>query len=197
MKKSFFFLAIPLLTHFFSFSLQALEIQVEAKAAYFTPSDYRFNKMYSGNGLYNIELSVKTWQTLYVWAEAGVLSKSGHSLGHHRHRSHIKLEPLGLGVKYFFDVGMGIVHPYVSVGIQSTRLELHEHKHHRMHKSSNWGLGGVLNVGGQIDLTHNFFADIFVGGNLGRVHISRKNFFHTHSIDITGTFIGFGLGKRF
>jgi outer membrane protein len=173
------------------------KIFLEAKAGYFYPASHRFRKIYSnGSGIYGIELNVKAYDWLYVFASGNYFVKNGHSIGG-KHRTKVALVPLALGLEYVhWKHHLGV---YAGVGVTSTYLNTHYHSQYVIHSVSKWGVGGVAKLGLLVDVYKRLYLDLFTNYYYARIH-----FHNTHggklmrnTANVGGLSAGVGLGFRF
>jgi len=189
MRKLFMFLLL-----FVTSQVQALEMNVELKAGYFTPTSHRLDKMFSGAGVYSVAVTARTWEELHLWAEVGNYSKAGRSMKPH-HKARIDLVPVTLGAKYIYDIER--VHPHFGIGIQPTHVHMLNHQHHVKKKMDKWTVCGIVETGIMFDVTKEVFLDLFVSYVVGSVHFDHRTSTRKHRVDVGGSMVGLGLGYRF
>jgi hypothetical protein len=190
LTAAIFFLIIPVTT------LQAADMVVEAKGAYFYPTDSKFRKIYSNRGMYGTEYTCQAWKWLYGWASASYYSSWGSSI-HLRHRTHIYFIPLALGPKYFHRFTWGDI--YVGVGGMGTYLHMRDHSPFVIHRPHKWGFGGIAKAGILVKLYRNFFIDFFSDYSYMKIdfHNTDHGKVQRHIADLSGLSIGGGIGYRF
>ena len=168
---------------------------VEAKAAYFYPTSHKYRKLYSGSGLYGIELGAKLCDQWSGWFSVNALYKKGHSRGCGL-RTEVTQVPIDFGIKYTM-CGCNCMRPYLGAGLLITYLRLHDHSHHLRSKIHRWGVGGIFKAGLQIDLPCCFFLDLFT--NYSLITVTPKGHHHgcRHKADLSGFSFGGGIGYNF
>lgn len=179
-------------------ALSAIETLVEGKAAYFLPQRHKFRRIYSGGGMYGLEISGSATQNLYGWVSVDSFTKKGTSLGA-PHRTRISMIPLAIGVKYFTPLCCLPADLYVGAGLLGTHVRMHDHSPYVKRHPSKWGIGGIAKLG----VLFNYgpcFVDLFT--NYSYCHVE----FHGHhgkrkvyrnSMNVGGWIFGAGLGYRF
>jgi hypothetical protein len=189
MRTFLFFILLGL-----SLQLHAADVRLEAKAAYFAPTNQTFRQIYGGGGLYNLEFSAQTWGGLYAWGSAGFFRQSGYSIGGHD-RTSITFVPLGIGLKYLFTCKN--TRPYLGIGIQPTYLHIRDDSPYVIPSSNKWGVSGIIKSGLMIDLTDRLFFDLFVDYSFIKVPFSNQGPILRNAADLSGFSFGGGLGRRF
>jgi len=174
-------------------SLHAAEVLTEIRAAYFHPTDSRFQDIYSGGGQYSIETSVQTGcKQLYPWAGVGYFHKSGCSIleipgiTSEGDSTHITIVPIGLGLKYLFPIDCICPRPYLGAGVLFSYVHIHNDCSFITQAQSDWGIGGIIKAGFFSDITHCVFLDLFVDYSYMKV-----------DFNLSGFTIGGGIGYRF
>ena len=169
---------------------------VEAKAAYFHPTDSKFRKIYSSRGIYGAEYQFQAWRSLYGWASADYYSSWGRSIGL-RDRTHIYFVPLALGLKYLHSFNR--VDLYVGVGALGTYLHIRDHSPYAIPTSCKWGFGGIAKVGCTVNLPKSFFLDFFSDYSYTKVdfHNTHGHKIQRHRVDLSGCAVGGAIGYRF
>ena len=162
---------------------------MEVQGAYYHSSDANFYNIYSGGGIYGLEISVQSWRGLYTWASGNVFTKSGHSVGYNT-PTHVTFIPIGVGLKYLWKI-----HPeidgYVGAGVLPTYLWIHDHSPYLAPKTIKWGCGGIVKAGVLIDLPKSFFIDLCTDYFSVTVSTSPE------SAHLKGWTFGGGVGYRF
>lgn len=194
-------LAAPLFT---ADSLEAIDTFAEVKAAYFMPTQHRFQEIYSGGGMFGIETTTQAWKELYAWASASYFNKTGSSIGR-RDSTQITLVPLGAGAKYLYH--FDCKHKYLScpidfyagVGILATYVDIEDNSHHVVRSNTTWVPGGILKAGAFVNLQNNYFLDIFTDYSF--MWVDYDNDHHgkvvRNSANVGGWSIGVGIGYHF
>ncbi len=177
-------------------NLLGTDVLLEAQAAYYHPTNHEFREIYSGSGIYGLELSVQSWRGLYPWVSGSVFSKTGHSIGL-ENRTNITFVPIGIGLKYLWKVHF--VDLYLGAGVLPTYLHIHDHSAYVVKKRSKWGCGGIAKVGAIFNLPKSFFIDVFTDYSYIKIsnHDSRHGTVHPHSANLSGFSFGGGVGYRF
>jgi opacity protein-like surface antigen len=130
------------------------------------------------------------------WANLSFYEKTGKSTCLHD-GTHIKNGAFNMGAKYYFChtdgyrpyLGLGIGFAYVNFRDHSSGVRTHIHK---------WGPALLVKAGLEIDLAHNFFADLFADYSsnwFGNTH--SRHCVKTHHVNTGGGNFGLGLGYRF
>lgn len=189
----FLFYAI---TSLFTLSLFGIDCLLEAEAAYYYPTSDDFREIYSGSGIYGLELSVQSWRNLYPWISGNIFVQSSHSIGL-KNNTEIFFIPIGVGLKYLYNVKFGNL--YLGAGALPTYLHIHDHSHFVTRTISKWGCGGIIKSGIIINLPKSFFLNIFT--NYSYIKIPYHNTWHdlvyTNSANLSGLSFGGALGYRF
>lgn len=178
-------------------SLQAMDVLVEAKAAYYLPTSHKFRKIYhNGGGMYGLEATTQMWCDLYGFASGSFFYRSGSSLGEH-HKTHITLVPIAAGLKYFFPLDCMDI--YIGAGAIANWFHVVDNSPFVIHKTSKWAPGGIAKLGALFNY-RSFFFDLFTD----YTYIQQMHFHHTadhkvtrQSADVSGWSIGLGIGYRF
>jgi hypothetical protein len=176
--------------------LQATDVFVEAKAAYYRPTDDKFREIYSDSGIYGGEISCQAWRGLYGWASASCFHKGGHSIRMHDSTT-ITFVPLGFGLKYLFPVSF--VDLYVGAGMLNTYAHIEDDSHFVIHSHSKWGQGGIVKAGAIFNVNKHFFVDLFSDYSFMKIdfHNTDHEKVVRHDADLSGWSIGAGVGYRF
>jgi outer membrane protein W len=88
-------------------------LSIEARGAYFSPTDKTFREIYGYGMSWGGELSFAISKRTAVWAGGDYYSKVG-KLGLTEDETKIRIAPLAAGVKYYFSGGR--LRPYVGAG---------------------------------------------------------------------------------
>jgi hypothetical protein len=176
--------------------LLGTDVLVEAQAGYYYPTNHKFREIYSGSGIYGLEVSVQSWRSLYAWVSGSVFAKSGHSIGL-RNSTHIVFVPIGVGLKYLWKVNF--VDLYLGAGVLPTYLHIHDHSPYVVQKSSKWGCGGIAKVGAIFNLPKSFFIDVFTSYSYIKIsdHDTRHHTIYPSSANLSGFTFGGAIGYRF
>lgn len=175
--------------------LQAEDVFVEAKAAYYRPTESRFRKVYGGSGIYGIEASFQAWRDLYAWTSTSCFYRSGTSIGKHN-GTNITFIPLGIGLKYLFPIHFTDV--YLGVGGLGTYAHIKNHSRFVSSSQSKWAPGAIIKVGALLNVHPNFFIDLFSDYSFIKMRFSKgSKTVVQHESNLGGWSIGLGLGFRF
>lgn len=169
---------------------------LEFRAAYFHPTGCRFDDIYGGTGIYNLEFSIQTWCDLYTWVSVGYLRESGHSIGLSTPTT-IQLVPLGIGLKYMFSCFC--FRPYIGAGFGATWMDI-DNKTKFVHDVTDWVFGGIFKVGSLWNFCNCWFLDAFIDYTYMKkdYHGTWNNpFVYRHDGDISGFSFGLGIGVEF
>lgn len=180
----------------FTINLYATDILVEAKAAYFVPTDQKFRKIYSGGGIYGGEVTCQTYQNFYGWISADCFSKKGSSIGEHD-STKITIVPLGVGLKYLYPISCADL--YLGAGVLGTYVHMKDDSPFVIHNISKWGLGGVAKAGAIFQLRENIFADLFTSYTYTKIdfHYTDHERVNRQNANLGGWAFGIGIGYRF
>lgn len=177
--------------------LEARDILVEFKTAYFSSSESRVKKIYgTGAVMYGPEVSFKLCgdRNWYGFAAVNYLSKNGRSIGF-CNKTSMQLVPISLGLKYFIPVCWGDW--YAGLGFQALNLTTKNCSQFVNKCTSKWGFGGVAKVGALFNLSCDWFLDFFIDYNF--IKIGREACCKTVplKVNLDGALFGAGLGYRF
>lgn len=180
----------------FSNILNSADILIEGKGAYFYSTSNTFRKIYSGGGLYGVEISSQMFSDFYGWISADYFNKKGSSIGSHD-STKIFFTPLGLGIKYLLPVDF--VDFYLGVGVLGTYVHIKDDSPYVIHTSAKWGVGGIGKFGIFFNFAKHFFVDIFTNYYYTKIdfHNTRHQKIIRHDADLSGFSFGGGLGFRF
>ena len=161
--KSLKFIAVFWVSLLSVISMQARDIILEFKAAYFLPTNHDFRRIYSGSALYGPELTVQICDesNWYAFASLDYFQKKGRSCGLCS-KTKVSLLPLGLGVKYFVPTCYEKADFYLGLGFQPEWVRTKDCSPFVIPKLSRWGFGGIAKAGMYCHLPCNFLIDIFV-----------------------------------
>lgn len=178
--------------------LNAIDLHIEGKAAYFLPQVHKFREIYSGGGLYGCEVSFQTKNRLYGWVSIDSFSKRGESLGHPCHTK-ISMLPLGIGLKYCMPLYNWPVECYLGAGLLATHVAMYDGSPYVTQKTSKWGAGGIAK-GGFLFKCDAFFLDLFTNYSYCSIdfhHEKSRPKVQRHSMNFGGWTFGVGVGRRF
>lgn len=169
-------------------------ISIEGKAAYFYPTNHLYRKIYSGGGLYGLELNGKVYSDLYGWTSVNILYSKGKSYPC-GYRTDIAQVPIDLGVKYAPRIDR--YQPYVGVGVLTTYMHIHDHAAFVKKKIVHWGVGAIFKVGCLVELPQNLFLDFFTNYSSIWVNPPVHRRSCPHKANLSGFSFGGGLGYGF
>jgi len=181
--------------------LQAKDVLVEAKGAYFYPTNSKFRHIYgNGVGLFGVEVTPEIWQRWYGFASVDWAATSGTSIGLGTYTS-VTLLPIAAGVKYIYDINERWDW-YVGLGGQGTWIQTRDHSSFVHHTISKWSWGGIIKTGFLINTDSKWFFDIFgsycLMTSVGTDTKPFKTGFITGGhADPSGFAGGIGIGYRF
>jgi hypothetical protein len=186
---------------------------LEARAAYFYPTDHRFREFFSGGGIYGLEFNAKVWQRLFVWGEVDYFSKTSRTkidfgptinapltcfLGtYKRDRTRVTLVPCSAGLKYYFNKDP--VQFYLGAGFLASYLHTDVHSKTLVGGRGKWGFGGAFKSGFLCHIGSSFLLDFFTDYYLVEAHPHRSHHKKVvvHSADISGFSFGGAIGYLF
>lgn len=189
MKKIIFLTLV-----FCGFSLYSENVQIEARAAYFYPTDSNFRDIYHSGGIYGIEINVPVTGWIYPWASASVFYKSGRT--NLKSKTSVTMIPFGLGVKAkicFWDC----LYPYVGFGVLGTYLHAKNHSNFVLKNRDKFGFGGIVKTGAYYEVWDCFFIDIFLDYSFTKFHFHKTNLTIGRSPSTSGISAGGGIGYKF
>ncbi len=195
MRKHWIFSLTALLTLSTS-CLQAWDSFLEAKAAYFYPTDDKFRSIYNSRGIYGLEYTCQAWKWLYPWISTSYYSSWGKSMGF-GYRTHIYFIPIGLGLKYLHSFKHADL--YAGVGGLATYVHIRNHSPFVVPTTAKWGGGAIAKVGLLINLPKSFLIDIFSDYSYMKVDTRKSDHGKVirHHVDLSGWSIGGAIGYRF
>ncbi len=172
------------------------DVILEFKGSYFLPTSSTFRDMYKGSALYGPELTVQlfTNKNWYAFGSVEYYKQTGRCLSL-ADSSKLRLLPLAIGLKYFFDISKR-VDLYLGLGFQPVHVKKTTQRAFVDSKISQWGYGGIGKIGTFIDIKKNFLLDFFFDYSFvwtknlnSHVAIKKSN--------LSGAIFGVGLGYRF
>ncbi len=173
------------------------EVLLEARGAYYYPTDHLFRDIYDYAGLFSLEASMQVWKGLYPWASLGFLYTTGESIGEKDH-TRLYLIPIGLGLKYIFSLQKDLFRPYLGGGMVVGYANVHDDSPFVDKKLSGWGIGGIFKAGCITELSSCLFLDFFVDYTYFKKNFSNHNrFIIEETGNMSGISIGGGFGYRF
>jgi len=114
MKKTAFILWVALLLFPPGNFLQGKVVSLEVKGAYFQPTEKVFKEIYGNGQTYGLELGIRIWGGLAVWASGDYFTATG-KLTFTGEVTKIRIIPVCGGGKYYFLSGR--ISPYVGLGV--------------------------------------------------------------------------------
>lgn len=193
-KKLFSFVAFSFL------SLSQLDCScdflTEAKASYYYFTSSRTREVYTGSGLYSIELSLETWSDLYAWLSAGYLHASGRTKADN-HKTTLQMVPLNFGIKYM--PCWEKYHPYVGLGLSATYMHTEDDSPYVIQNNDKWGVGVIGKLGFLAYMTECMFLDLFMDYTYVKVCFNKTppEFVVRRDADLSGIAFGAGIGWNF
>lgn len=175
----------------------AHDVIVEAKAAYFLPTNSRFRDIYgNGSGQYGAEVTCKIFRQLYGFASADFFNKKGKSVNFCSPTT-VNIINLGIGLKYLFPFCVGDF--YLGLGALPTRLHTTDCSPYVVKNRTKWGCGGIAKIGTYFNLPKSFVVDLFVDYSFVKIPFNccSKLNLEGHSARANGASFGAGLGYRF
>lgn len=177
--------------------LQAHDIILEAKGAYFLPTNSKFRHIYgNGSGQYGLELTGKLFCHLYGFVSADFFYKKGKSINF-CNKTKVDILNLALGLKYFVPFCVGDF--YVGFGALPTLVHTKDCSPYVIKNRTKWGCGGIAKIGTYFNLPKSFIVDVFA--NYSFVKVPFKNctnrVIESHAAHADGCSFGIGLGYRF
>jgi opacity protein-like surface antigen len=164
----------------------AYEIDVQARASAFFPSEGLFGKIYGTSmGCYAFEASTPCWESFESWMNLDWVSKKGQSTPLHSH-TRISLVNFSLGIKYPYQISEDFK-AYGGIGPSFGSVFVKNRMRDYRKKTSRFAMGGVLKTGIRYEINCDVFLDLFFDYLYQRC-------FHK---DIGGCKLGLGVGYRF
>ncbi len=176
------------------FNLYSKDILVEARAAYFYPTDSAFRSIYNESGLYSVEASYSSFGKIHPWASVGMFYKSGHTVAENTKTS-IIIVPLALGLKY--QCYWKCIKPYIGLGILVPYLHTKDDSPFVIKVRNKWGVGAIVKSGIIYDITNCFFADLFLDYSWAKINFGKTSKTSGRTADISGISVGAGIGYHF
>lgn len=174
-------------------SLQATDVLIEAKGAYFGPTDGDFNEIYSSGAMYGLEASFQSYRQLYVWLSGSLFTKTGASIGL-EDPTRIVFYPIGVGLKYLFPYKKADL--YLGAGGLIAHMRIHDHAPNIPTMTCRWGGGAIVKGGMLVNCTTHLFFDLFADYSFLYVPAHERSEFITHTANLSGWSVGLGIGYR-
>lgn len=178
---------------FFS-CLEAKPILVEARAAYYYPTDSTFREIYGKTGLYSIEANYNLVYGLYSWGSVGYLRKSGKSLDENDHTT-ATIIPINFGLKYIFCCGC--FRPYIGGGVSFSYLHTNNSSPYVIKSQGQLGAGGIAKAGLIYFVNNCWFLDVFLDYTSVVIKFRSTPLVFGRDSDISSLTAGIGLGYQF
>jgi len=203
MKK--FYLAMLAVLFFASSEVNSVEVLVEAKAGAFFPSDKVFRDIYGrhGGGIFGGEITVPVWCGIAPWISADYFCNEGRSIGDHD-ATRVIIVPIGFGLKYMYELCVcdWNVDLYAGAGATYNYFKNRDHSEFVIEHPHEWGWGGIVKVGGIVNLDCGLFLDIFANYSFLKLdfekeHTEDDGFVVRNDAKLSGFAIGVGLGYNF
>lgn len=165
-------------------TVRAEGLSIEARGAYFSPTDKAFREIYGYGMSWGGELSFDVSERAAVWAGGDYYSKVG-KLGLTEDETKIRIAPLAAGVKYYFSRDR--LRPYVGAG--AAYFQYKEVNSIGTIEKGNLGL--VARAGLLVMLGPTFFMDLQAGWSTCSVQPAEVK------ANLGGFSLGLGLGFEF
>lgn len=183
------------------------DFSVMGRVSYYHPTSKRLRHVFSnGWADYEVQISKQICCDWKIWAGVDGFSIEGRK-SDDRHKSHLQLIPLNLGLKYYFPFTCPI-QLYISGAASYSFMRIKEHSHYfhlNKHKS---GWGGLIEGGFDYSVWKRMFVNFFVQGYFQEFDF-RNPFFISlpgspittirkkTDVDFSGIKIGAGIGYQF
>jgi len=174
-------------------------VLVEAKAAYFHPTNRKICKIYSnGMGMYGAEATYLGWSCLYPWVSVDYMSRKGHSLGEHD-PTRVTVVPLGFGLKFLQDIGC--TRFYLGAGALYSHIRMRDHSPFVFRAPSRWQWGGIWKIGLLVHPMDWFSIDLFTNYSYMKFDFHKRHEGEIrvirHDVDFSGWSFGGSIGMTF
>jgi hypothetical protein len=168
------------------------EVLLEAKAAWYWPTQKLFRSIYGTNAMYTLEANIQAYKDLYVFAGANFFIDSGHSIGGIAYKTRIWFLPVELGLKYFphfcsTKYGSGI---YIGGGADGAYIHIHDYDPALRARTDGWAWGANAQLGFVWYFTKHLVLDLF-----GKYTFLRYP--HHGKAYLSGVSVGGGFGYSF
>lgn len=184
-------------------SIQAYD--VEARVAYFYPTDNRMRNVYSKSGFVEYELEVSNPLNCFFncfdecwdgFANVSFYQKNGRS-SCLNNRSKVTNWAFNVGGKRFFSC-FKCFRPYLGIGAGFAHVSFHDDSPYVKEHINSWGPSLLLKSGLIYDISCNFYLDLFADYGFNWFWPSVNNCCCTgRNIDTGGLKIGAGIGYKF
>lgn len=133
--------------------LQAGSFYLEAKGAYFVPTDKAFKDVYGNGTVYGGEIGVGLGGSISLWASGDFFAKKG-KLTFTEEETKIRITPLCVGLRFRFSSSG--VSPYLSIGVGYFQFQ----ETNPIGEVKEGNLGYVGKAGITLGLGTSFFLDL-------------------------------------
>ncbi|MDW7759899.1 MAG: outer membrane beta-barrel protein [Acidobacteriota bacterium] len=157
---------------------------IQARGAYFIPSEAVFKDIYDGGVVYGGEISLKISGGLSLWAGGSYFNKSG-VLTFTEESTTLQLIPIFGGLQY--KMNLSRISPYVGAGVGYVLYK----EENPIGKVEDGGLGFIGKAGVQVMIAGPLFLDVQASYSVCRVIPGDIE------ADLGGLKAGLGLGLQF
>lgn len=159
-------------------------LSIQARGAYFSPTDKAFREIYGYGMSWGGELSFAISERGAIWAGGDYYSKVG-KLGFTGDETKIRIVPLAAGVKYYFSGGR--LRPYAGAGVAYFQYK----ETNSIGTIEKGDVGLVARAGLLVMLGPTFFMDVQAGWSTCSVEPAEVK------ANLGGLSLGLGLGFEF
>lgn len=183
-------------------SAQALDVEV--RAAYFSPQDSRMRKIY-GSGFAEWELEAALPLGCYWDCACGFdgfvnvayYQKSGTSTCRLvKDSTTVKNWAFNFGVLREFDT-CTCFRPYLGLGFGGVHVDFHDRSDYVKKHNDQWGVATLVKTGVKVDVMCNVFVDVFVDYTYHWFKFDKKHCRENRNVNTGGVLVGAGIGYRF
>ncbi|AXK60684.1 hypothetical protein [Candidatus Chromulinivorax destructor] len=179
--------------------LQAKDVLLEVKGAYFLSTDDTFKAIYdNGCGEVGLEATAEITHNIYAFTSIDFFNKSGITPIFATPSQFFSLN-FGFGLKYFIEC-CDHCDIYVGLGAQPTYLRTIDSSTFLTdERTAAWSLGGIAKFGAIIDITHSLFIDLFIDYSFVTFDFNSAANAPVQRQDaiLNGALFGAGFGYRF
>ena len=203
--KSLKLICAVLVAAFFIMPIEARDIILEFKAAYFLPTSSAFKDIYqNGGALYGPEITFQLCDesNWYGFASIDYLQKTGCSQGL-GDETKVSLLPLAIGAKYLYPVKCDCLDVYVGLGFQPTQIQTTNCSAFVIPKQTQWSFGGIAKIGAYWYIADRWALDFFIDYSFAQTsckdscQLSTDTIISPIKVDVSGAVFGVGLGYCF
>lgn len=137
-------------------SAQVFAFKIEAKGAYFMPSEKAFKNIYGGGPIVGAEIAFKLFGPVDMWIEGNYFTAKG-KLTYTEEATTLKIIPAGCGLRYTYSPGK--VSLYGGAGARYYQYE----ESNPIGTAKKGGVGFVVNGGACLRLAGKLFLDVRLG----------------------------------